>query len=120
MGEERLPPTIEHYAFGTITIDGATYRNDVIVLPDRVVPEWWRESGHRLSPGDLGDIADARARVVVVGTGASGAMRVPAETVAWLESLGARVVVRPTAGAVEIYSRLAPAGGVAACLHLTC
>jgi hypothetical protein len=120
MGEERLPPTIEHYAFGTITIDGATYRNDVIVLPDRVVPEWWRERGHRLAPGDLACVADARPRVVVVGTGASGAMSVPADTVAWLESLGARVVVEPTAGAVETYGRLAPGGGVVACLHLTC
>lgn len=115
-----MPPIIKHYAFGSITIDGETYRSDVIVMPDRVVPNWWRKSGHRLAIEDLGELLTDPPDTLVVGTGASGAMVVPAETVASLERLGVEVLVEPTAEAVRTYNRLAPAGRVAACLHLTC
>lgn len=115
-----MPPRIEHYAFGTITVDGRIYRSDVIILPDRVVPNWWRDRGHSLVPGDLPEVVADPPATLIVGTGAFGAMAVPGETADALEALGVELVVRPTAEAVEIYNRLAPAGRVAAALHLTC
>ena len=115
-----MPPRIEHYAFGTVTIDGTTYRCDVIVLPDRVVPDWRRKRGHGLVLEDLDEVVADPPATLIVGTGASGAMVVPAETVAALEALGIEVITRPTGEAVETYSRLAPDGRVAAGLHLTC
>jgi hypothetical protein len=115
-----MAPRIEHYAFGTITIDGATYRSDVIVLPDRVVPDWWRKNGHSLSLDDLTDVTSDPPATLIIGTGASGMMDVPRRTIATLEALGVEVVVRPTGEAVRAYNRLAPAGRVAAGLHLTC
>ncbi len=115
-----MPPRIEHYAFGTVTIDGTTYRSDVIVLPDRVVPDWRRKEGHSLALDDLSEIVAHAPATLVVGTGASGAMDVPRETVAALEALGVEVITRPTGEAVETYNRLAPDGRVAAGLHLTC
>jgi hypothetical protein len=115
-----MPPTITHYAFGTITIDGKTYRSDVIVLPDRVAPDWWRRSGHSLVLDDLGQVLADPPATLVVGTGASGLMSVPSETIAALEDLGVEVIVQPTGEAVETYNRLAPSGRVAAGLHLTC
>ena len=39
---------IDSYSFGEITVDGTGYRSDVILFPQRVVADWWRESGHRL------------------------------------------------------------------------
>jgi hypothetical protein len=114
------PPTIEHYAFGTIRIDGRTYASDVIVLPDRVVPGWWRKEGHSLSMDDLEDVVACGPRTLVIGTGQPGLMKVPDGTRAALEALGIEVVVEPTADAVVTYGRLAPGGGVAAGFHLTC
>jgi hypothetical protein len=115
-----MPPRIEHYAFGTITVDGRIYRSDVIVLPDGVVPDWWRDRGHGLTLGDLEAVVAAPPATLIIGTGASGAMAVPAETIRALEALGIEVIVRPTGEAVEIYGRLSPGGRVAAALHLTC
>ena len=115
-----MPPRIEHYAFGTITIDGTTYRSDVIVLPDRVTPDWRRKRGHILAVDDLDEILSDPPATLIVGTGASGAMSVPAETVAALEELGIEVIIQPTGEAVETYNRLAPDGRAAAGLHLTC
>ena len=39
----RRGPQIESYSFGEVVIDGKRYRSDVIVFPDRVKPNWWRE-----------------------------------------------------------------------------
>lgn len=115
-----MPPAIEHYAFGTITVDGTTYRSDVVILPGRVVPDWWRRQGHSLALDDLTDVVADPPNTLVVGTGAYGAMVVPERTVAALEALGIEITAQPTAEAVETYNRLAPAGRVAAALHLTC
>lgn len=115
-----MPPHIDHYTFGSITIDGATYRADVVVLPDRVVADWWRKEGHRLAFEDLGAVLADPPDVLVVGTGASGLVRVPESTVAALEARGIEVVVEPTETAVGTYNGLAGERRTAACLHLTC
>ncbi len=70
-------PRIEHYTFGRITIDGKIHTADVIVLPGRVIPDWWREDGHRLGAADVEEIVAAGPACLVVGTGASGLMEVP-------------------------------------------
>jgi len=115
-----MPPRIDRYAFGTITIDGTTYRSDVVVLPDRVVSDWWRHESHALAVEDLSDILAEPPDVLVVGTGASGLMRVSGSTLAALEARGVEVVVEPTEKAVRTYNRLAGERQAAACLHLTC
>ena len=109
-----MPPRIERYSFGKMTIDGETYTADVIVLPERVIPDWWRRSGHSLIMDDLRDVIARRPRVLVVGTGDPGAVEVPAETRLALEEAGIELIVEPTRPAVETYNRLAPAGDVAA------
>ncbi len=115
-----MPPRIERYAFGSITIDGVMYDADVIVLPERVVADWWRKEGHSLAIEDLTVVTARRPRILVVGTGAYGLLRVPRDTLATLKSLGMEVAVQRTAEAVATYNRLARGGDVAACLHLTC
>jgi hypothetical protein len=115
-----MPPTIGHYDFGIITIDGRTYRSDVIVLPDRVIPDWWRKSGHSLVLEDLGEVVADPPATLIIGTGAYGDMSVPADTRGALEDLGIEVIVQPTAEAVDTYNRLAPRRRVAAGFHLTC
>ena len=39
---------IEQYSFGHIIVDGEEQTRDVIVLPDRVLADWWRADGDRL------------------------------------------------------------------------
>ena len=109
---------IASYSFGRIVVDGTEYREDVVVTPSGVRCPWWRRRGHRLDPADLEDLEPPG--VLVIGTGASGAMAVPPETVRILEARGFRVHVAPTARAVELFNRLAAAGRAFAALHLTC
>jgi hypothetical protein len=111
---------IGHYSFGRIVIDGKTYTSDVIVYPGRVDASWWRKEGHNLHSEDLKEVMNAKPEVLIVGTGASGVMKVPKETISHLESKGIEVHVAQTEDAVELFNRLQTDRKVIAALHLTC
>ena len=111
---------IEHYSFGRITIDGKTYTSDVIIYPGKVDTSWWRKQGHNLEVADLKDVISAKPQVLVVGTGATGFMKVPKETLSHLESKGIEVHVERTDKAAELFNQLQKDKIVIAALHLTC
>jgi hypothetical protein len=111
---------VEHYSFGKITIDGKTYTSDVIIYPGRVNSSWWRKEGHNLQVVDLTDVINAKPEVLIVGTGSSGLMKVPKDTISHLESKGIEVHVALTEKAVELFNKLQKDKIVIAALHLTC
>lgn len=113
-------PKIDHYRFGQITIDGMKYSKDVIIYPERVQVNWWRESGHSLSINDLTDVLASPPEVLVVGRGSASRMAVPAETIAALQAAGIEVIAQPTGEACQTYNQLANTRHVAAALHITC
>jgi hypothetical protein len=112
-------PRIEEYRFGHLVVDGEEQTRDVIILPGRVLTNWWRADGHRLVLADLEDVLDELPERLVVGTGAYGQMRPDPEAVAQLRRRGVEVEALPTDEAVRRYGELDPRG-TAAALHLTC
>jgi len=58
---------IDHYEFGRIVVDGREETKDLIVLPDRVVRNWWRRDGHALVLDDLVEVLDELPSHLVVG-----------------------------------------------------
>ena len=114
-------PKIEYYDFGHIIIDGKSYRNDVIILPNKVVSNWWRIEGHRLQLPDVRDYLLEPVDAVVIGTGYSGLMRVDREVVEEFKKRNIEVYIAHTRDAVHIYNDLVNKGKkVMAFLHLTC
>ncbi len=112
-------PTIEQYEFGEVVIDGRTYTSDVIVFPDRVRANWWRKEGHRLDVEDLEEVIEYKPELLIVGTGYSGCMQVPEETVRYLRMKGIEVRAAPTREAVQLFNRVKDKK-VVGCFHLTC
>lgn len=110
---------IDAYDFGRVRIDGREETRDVIVLPERVVRDWWRKDGHGLVLEDLKAVLDELPARLVVGTGAYGRLRPDPGTIETLRQRGIDVEVLPTAEAVERYGQLDP-HTTAAALHLTC
>jgi hypothetical protein len=110
---------IKSYAFGRIVVDGNEATNDVIVLPSRVVHDWWRRDGHSLVLDDLRDVLDELPEHLVVGTGAYGRMRPDPDALRQLSERGIEVEALPTDEAVRRFEELDPAR-TAAALHLTC
>ena len=63
-------PKIDDYDFGRIVVDGVEQTRDVILLPGRVVPNWWRHDGHTLVP-----CARTRVRDPAVPVGCQNSVR---------------------------------------------
>lgn len=113
-------PHIDSYHFGKIVIDGRSYSKDVILLPDRVISNWWRNEGHKLSMNDLDDVLAAKPQGLIVGQGAYSRMHVPGQIETELQLEGIELIVLPTSEACKKYNQLSGEGIYAAALHLTC
>ena len=110
---------IGEYSFGRVVIDGEEHSRDVIVLPGRVVGDWWRRDGHSLVAEDLDAVIDELPERLIVGCGANGRLRPHPTLLDALAARGVALEALPTAAAVERYGELDPAR-TAAALHLTC
>jgi hypothetical protein len=103
-------PRIEGYRFGHVLVDGAEQARDLIVLPNRVVTNWWRADGHRLVLADLEDVLEDLPERLVAGTGAHGRMQPEPEMLEQLRRQGNEVEALPTREAVTASVSSTPAG----------
>jgi hypothetical protein len=112
-------PKIEDYSFGHVVVDGEEHTRDLIVLPERVVGEWWRKDGHSLVIEDLDEVLDDLPERLIVGCGAHGRLEPHPSVIEALRGRGVEVEALPTADAVRRYGESDPER-TAAALHLTC
>jgi hypothetical protein len=112
-------PRLEDYSFGRILVDGEEHTRDLIVLPDRVVANWWRRDGHALVMEDLREVEQDLPDRLIVGCGAHGRLRPDPAVVEALERRGVDVEALHTADAVRRYQE-SDERRTAAALHLTC
>lgn len=112
---------IESYSFGNIVINGHTYTSDIIIFPDgRIQDSWWRKAGHSLSISDVTELVNAKPKVIIAGTGASGLMSPDMKLEGVLSQKGIEFRAVPTAQAVRLYNEMSKTKRVGACFHLTC
>ena len=111
---------VDSYQFGLIVVNGKKYTSDVIIFPERVRGGWWRKSGHQLCLGDIAEVMTENPEVLIVGTGASGLVRVLPEVQEELEARGIKLIVEPTSEACDRYNQLCHSQRVIATLHITC
>lgn len=117
---------IDNYQFGSITIEGETYENDVEVRWDGEVLEWWRNQGHVFAVDDLKRAIKQEPDAIVLGTGANGRAKVPKETRSFIREKGIKLIIDKTEPAVESFDTLIEEGNeqapqkVIGLFHLTC
>ena len=110
---------IESYSFGRMIIDGKEYLNDLIIFPRRIKAHWWRDEGHLLQPEDLEEAFAAKPKLLIIGTGFSGVMKVDYKVKRYCMENDIKLIEEPTSKAVQEYNRnMGP--GVVAAFHLTC
>jgi hypothetical protein len=110
---------LEDYSFGRIVVDGEEHTRDLIVLPHRVVANWWRRDGHSLVMEDLDEVRDELPARLIVGCGAQGQLRPHPAVIEALRERGVAVEALHTGDAVRRYGEL-DERRTAAALHLTC
>ena len=112
---------IESLSFGHIIIDGKTYVSDLKIFPDaRVVDQWRRTKGHRLSLDDMGDLILSKPDVIIVGTGMNGLMIPDKEIGKILAQKNIKFIPAHNKEAMKIYNKMKSQMRVGACFHLTC
>ena len=105
--------------FGYVVVEEQQETRDLIVLPRRVVRNWWRRDGHALVLEDLADVLEELPERLIVSMRASSQMRPDPSTLERLNEPGVEVECLPTDRAVIRFSELDPAR-TAAALYLTC
>jgi len=111
---------VDSYQFGVIIVSGKEYTSDVIIFPDRVRGNWWRKTGHQLCLDDIAEVITENPQVLVVGTGASGLVKVLPEVRQAAEAQGIKLIAETTDKACHTYNQLCQSQRVVAALHLTC
>jgi len=112
---------INSFKFGQIEINDKIYQNDIIIYPDKLVDNWWRDEGHRLHKKDLADLADYQLNLVIIGTGASGRMKVDIKLKQYFDEHGIDYYISTTNKAVKKHNKLLSSDKkVLTALHLTC
>ncbi len=112
---------IDSYSFGSITVNGVTYRSDIKLLNDLIIPNWWRSTGHKVTLSEISDILTDDVEVCVIGQGASGLMQLAADIAPALDERDILLVAQRSDLAAKTYNEHVRAGRcVAAAFHLTC
>ena len=113
----------EEYSFGSIRIDGVTYRHDLIVDRGRIrkrkkaASKKFRDVyGH--TPLSIVEDIPWRCRHLVVGTGAAGALPVMQEVEDEAHRRKVDLLIAPTAEAIKVLNESTK--GANALLHVTC
>lgn len=111
---------IGSYSFGKIVIEGKKYTNDLILFPDRIETNWWREQGHLLQVQDLEQVFREDPDILIVGKGSSGRMDISQKVKDRCREKGIELKSKKTEQATEIYNKLKEEREVVAAFHLTC
>lgn len=112
---------ITEWSFGRVTIEGVAYNKDLIVFPNRVKENWWRNEGHSLALEDLEEVFEYKPSVFVMGCGHTGVLKVPKTTREYFKQAGIQLIELKTPGACQELNRLFQEGvDAVGGLHLTC
>jgi hypothetical protein len=112
---------IESYEFGRMRVEGQIHHDDLKIIENRLIGNWWRRRGHALYPEDIADILEASVEILVVGTGEYSNMTVTREVSEALSKRGIELISAPTEEAASKFNDLHAQGKrVAGAFHLTC
>ena len=110
---------IEYYSFGKITVDGETYKHDIIITNS--VKEWATSDHHHVTIKDIFEIVNNKPEIFIIGKGAYGAVSVDKEVVDYLKNKKIDVIIYKTADACKKFNELKEKGKkVFGLFHLTC
>ena len=112
---------IDSYSFGQIVVNGTADTNDIKIIDESVIPEWWRKSGHTVAPEDVIDLVQSRPEIVVIGKGKPGFMSTSSEARRLFADHEITLLEEKTSQAIQTFNRLHREGKkVCAGFHLTC
>jgi len=120
-----MKPTINATEFGSITIDGEKYQNDVVIRLSGDVKKRKKKlskaiygTSHKVSLDEAKDIYEQGAELLLIGAGQYGMVELTEEAGEFFKKKGCRVEMLPTAEAISVWNTTA--GDVIGMFHVTC
>ena len=113
---------IEEYRFGSLTIDGKTYNQDLEIrwmFSKTDILDWQRDESHIIDVEDVKRAAEQKPDTIVIGTGESGKAEVTESAKQFIAEKGIKLIIDITEKAVRTFNK----GGqtnVIGLFHLTC
>ena len=95
---------IQEYHFGSITIDGKIYTEDVEVRWDGEVLEWQRKESHIIDIETIKRAVEQGPEVIVIGTGESGMAKITEETRNFIKEKGIELIIDKTEEATKTFN----------------
>ena len=95
---------IGEYKFGSITINGKTYTEDVEVRWTGEVLKWWRRESHVIDVEDVKRAVEQNPETIIIGTGESGVARVTEEAQKEIKSRGIELIIDLTEEATKTFN----------------
>ena len=112
---------IDSCSFGTLTINGKSHFDDLIIhLDGKILKPWRRKQGHQLSMDDLRELIDSSPEVIIAGTGVNGRVIPQKNLEEDLSRLAIEFIAAPNERAIKTFNGLVQKKRVAAGFHLTC
>jgi len=112
---------IDSYRFGMMKIRGTSYASDLVILPSRIISDWWRKRGHHLELTDITSFLDEIHETAVIGTGRFNMMKVSDELIHAMDERGITTIILPTSKAWKRFNELYDAdSNITGMFHLTC
>ena len=112
---------ITEFSFGRIVVEGQTCNNDIKIVQGKLVPDWWRRSGHSVEIDDVQDVLDSDSEILVIGKGQPGYMRITDSLRQHLAEKNVKLIEEPTPKAIETFNRLFKEGRrVSGGFHVGC
>ncbi|MEU8776184.1 Mth938-like domain-containing protein [Streptomyces sp. NPDC048606] len=124
LGPGLRSPRVTALEWGLMEVEGLAPAKDFALYPGGGRPWDWAEHGTRhapgIRPGDVRDLLERGAEVIVLSRGMDLRLGVAPETLELLRAAGVEFHVEGTREAVALYNELAGARRVGGLFHSTC
>ena len=113
---------ITNYHFGSVTINGKIFRDDIVASSNGKVKLWKREKHHLFQLEDIKEeVLETHPGIVIFGTGAYGMARLSPEAKEFIQDNNIEMIIQKTGAAMKSFNSLVKKGkNVIGFFHLTC
>ena len=95
---------IEEYRFGSITINGKTYAEDVVVYWSGEVLKWRRRESHVIDVEDVTGAVKENPDTIIIGTGEAGLTKITGEAQNFIQKKGIKLIIDKTEEAIRTFN----------------
>src|SRR5436309_5482519 len=106
-----MKPSIDHIAFGSMTIEGSVFEHDVLIRLSGQVKKRKKKlskaiygTSHTLSLAEAKHVYQKGAERLIIGAGQEGRVGLSAEAATYFQRKLCQVELRPTSDAIQVWN----------------